>query len=32
MDQATMHGAIRGLYEGILDPAAWQPGSKVCVR
>ncbi|WP_019449485.1 helix-turn-helix transcriptional regulator [Cupriavidus sp. BIS7] len=24
MDQATMHGAIRGLYEGILDPAAWQ--------
>jgi len=24
MDQATMHGAIRGLYEGVLDPAAWQ--------
>ncbi len=24
MDQATIHGAIRGLYEGILDPGAWQ--------
>jgi len=24
MDQAAMHGAIRGLYEGVLDPAAWQ--------
>lgn len=24
MDQVTIHGAIRGLYEGILDPGAWQ--------
>jgi len=24
MEQASVHGAIRGLYEGILDPAAWQ--------
>lgn len=24
MEQATIHGAIRGLYEGILDPGAWQ--------
>jgi len=24
MDQAAVHGAIRGLYEGILDPGAWQ--------
>lgn len=24
MDQATIHGAIRGLYEGVLDPGAWQ--------
>ncbi|MFC4481483.1 helix-turn-helix transcriptional regulator [Cupriavidus campinensis] len=23
MDQTSMHGAIRGLYEGILDPGAW---------
>lgn len=24
MNQASVHGAIRGLYEGILDPGAWQ--------
>lgn len=24
MEQAAIHGAIRGLYEGVLDPAAWQ--------
>lgn len=24
MNQADMHGAIRGLYEGILEPGAWQ--------
>lgn len=24
MKEADMHGAIRGLYEGILDPGAWQ--------
>ncbi|TPQ35516.1 MULTISPECIES: helix-turn-helix transcriptional regulator [Cupriavidus] len=24
MNEADMHGAIRGLYEGILDPGAWQ--------
>lgn len=24
MNEADMHGAIRGLYEGILDPEAWQ--------
>jgi DNA-binding CsgD family transcriptional regulator len=24
MDEGDMHAAIRGLYEGILDPAAWQ--------
>ncbi|SDC47271.1 DNA-binding transcriptional regulator, CsgD family [Cupriavidus sp. YR651] len=24
MNQASMHGVIRGLYEGILDPGAWQ--------
>ncbi|WP_423192868.1 helix-turn-helix transcriptional regulator [Cupriavidus sp. H18C2] len=23
MEQSAIHGAIRGLYEGVLDPAAW---------
>ncbi len=32
MNNAEMHGAIRGLYEGILDPDAWQGSLQTLTR